>query len=137
MKRPFNYGRDCYNHPIRQPRTTREYGHAYAAWGHGEGIEGFSRPVDLDMYPEIPDSDCREMQEAGIALEILFEDGSPEPYSIHVGTEQVDRMPLDSNCDRKGQPPRWRFAVWTSAGKVLELPCRYRVVKRLPWMKKF
>lgn len=71
------------------------------------------------------------------ALEILFEDGSQEPYSIRIGTEQVDRMPLDANRDRRGQPPRWRFAVWTSAGKVLNLPCRYRLVKRLPWLKKF
>ncbi len=69
------------------------------------------------------------------ALEILFEDNSENPYVIHLVSEQVDRMPLDSDRDRHGEPPRWRFSVWTRKGKALELPCRYRIVKHLPCLK--
>ncbi len=71
------------------------------------------------------------------ALEILFEDDTANPYSIHLAGEQADRLPPASDRDRQGQPPRWKFAAWTSAGKILELPCRYRIVKRIPWLKKF
>lgn len=69
------------------------------------------------------------------ALEILFEDGSDYPYALHIVSAQVDRMPRDADRDRRDQPPRWIFAVWTRDGKELELPCRYRLVKRLPWLK--
>lgn len=69
------------------------------------------------------------------ALELLFEDETDSPYMMHISAEQVDRMPRDTDRDRHGQPPRWKFSAWTQAGKVFELPCRYRLVKYLPWMK--
>jgi hypothetical protein len=69
------------------------------------------------------------------ALEILFEDYSESPYSIHLVSEQMDRMPLDTDRDRKGTPARWKFTAWSSKEKILELPCRYRIVKKLPCLK--
>jgi hypothetical protein len=71
------------------------------------------------------------------ALEILFEDDSDNPYALHIASEQADRMPLDTDRDRKDQPPSWKFSAWTREGKTLELPCRYRLVKRIPWLKSF
>lgn len=71
------------------------------------------------------------------ALEILFEDDSESPYVIHLSGEQIDRMPLDTDSDHKGNPPRWKFSAWTQKGKVMELPCRYRLVKELPFLKKW
>jgi hypothetical protein len=71
----------------------------------------------------------------GDALEILFEDDTASPYAVHIGTEQADRLPIPADRDRPGQPPRWRFAAWTSGGKAVELPCRFRAVKRIPWMR--
>lgn len=70
-------------------------------------------------------------------VEILFEDDSDTPYIIHIGTEQIDWMPSDADQDVAGTPPRWRFAVLTKAGKVMDLPCRYRHVDHVPWMKPF
>jgi hypothetical protein len=69
------------------------------------------------------------------AMEILFEDDSDKPYAINIVSEQIDRMPLDNDRDRKGNLPRWKFAAWTKTGKILELPCRYRVVKNIPYLK--
>lgn len=69
------------------------------------------------------------------ALELLFDDHSDNPFAMHIVPEQVDRMPLDADRDRKGQAPRWTFAVYTENGKVYEAPARYRKAKRLPCMK--
>ncbi len=69
------------------------------------------------------------------AIEILFEDNSDSPYVLHIVAEQIDHMPLDADRDRRGNPPRWKFSAWTRAGKILELPCRYRIVKSLPYLK--
>lgn len=71
------------------------------------------------------------------ALEILFEDESDNPYCLHITSDQIDRMPLDSDRDRQGQPPRWTFSAHTSEGEQLTLPCRYRIVKRIPYLKPF
>src|SRR5271169_5330468 len=69
------------------------------------------------------------------AIEILYEDFTDTPFSIQMGTEQLDRLPADWDRDRKGQAPRWKFSVWTSEGKVLELPCRYRRAEAIPCLK--
>ncbi len=71
------------------------------------------------------------------ALELLFEDYSDNPFCLHIVPEQVDRMPLDSDRDRPGQPPKWTFAVYTRGGKVHEAPARYRKAKKLPYMKEW
>ena len=69
------------------------------------------------------------------ALELLFEDGTDSPYAIHMGLEQIDRLPLPRDVDREGDPPRWIFSAWTPAGRALVLPCRYRIVTHLPYLR--
>ena len=69
------------------------------------------------------------------AFEFLFEDSSGSPFTLHAGIEQCDRLPLDSDVDTIGKPPRWRCAIYTEGGKQFELPARYRVVSRLPYLK--
>ena len=62
------------------------------------------------------------------AIEVLFDDGTDNPYALHIGTEQIDRLPLDANV---GQPVM--FSVWTRGPKVqLALPALYRLSERLP-----
>jgi len=82
--------------------------------------------ISRGPWPEANQSD---------ALEILFEDDTDNPYVLKIASDQAERMPLDTDRDRPGNPPRWKFSAWTREGKVLELPCRYRLVKRIPWMK--
>ncbi len=82
--------------------------------------------ISRGPWPQIGKSD---------GLEILFEDRSDSPYSILLRRDAADHLPRDTERDQPGEPPRWRLAVWTRAGKVLELPCRYRTVKRIPCLK--
>jgi hypothetical protein len=37
----------------------------------------------------------------------------------------------------KHERAEWKFAAWTIKGKALELPCRYRIVPKIPWLKEF
>jgi hypothetical protein len=82
--------------------------------------------ISRGPWPQIGKSD---------GVEILFEDRSDSPYSILLKRDAADHLPQDAERDQPGEPPRWRFAVWTRSGKVLDLSCRYRTVKRIPWLK--
>jgi len=68
------------------------------------------------------------------AMEILFDDESDSPFSIHLGASQVDRWPLPEDAGRT-----LAFTVWilkdntpycASRGE-----CYYRTAPRLPWLK--
>lgn len=52
-------------------------------------------------------------------LDLVFEDGSPSPYSISIDRQQVDIIPHNGNNKR--------LLVYTEAGLVLELPCRVKL----------
>lgn len=65
------------------------------------------------------------------AIEVMFEDGSNNPVALHIGAEQIDRMPLDSDAGRE-----LTLAVWTKGPhKALTLPAWYRRVPKLPWLQ--
>lgn len=64
------------------------------------------------------------------ALEIMFEDGSDAPYSVHLLTEQVDRLPSAADEGRT-----FVLSIWTEGGKQAQLPAKYRRAKRLPWLR--
>lgn len=79
--------------------------------------------VSRGPYPELHLTD---------ALEILFDDGSQEPFALHLSSGAVDRMPFDSDSAQ-----RWVLTVWThrvgdTCTLALERLCRYRRVRRLP-----
>lgn len=61
------------------------------------------------------------------ALELLFEDRSDSPFTIHLGAEQTDRLIPDFQ-----QGGGFVVAVWTRAGEQMRLPGKYRRVARLP-----
>lgn len=66
------------------------------------------------------------------AFEVLFEDGSDNPYAFHLGSEQVDRL-LDPS--EHGRDIRCSVWVEGSAGepqRVVELPGHLRFSVRLP-----
>lgn len=65
-----------------------------------------------------------------MALELLWEDGSDSPYSIHMGTNQCDRLLPDS--DHGSDIP---VSVWTETGKAAEWPGRYRIAQTLPCLQ--
>lgn len=61
------------------------------------------------------------------ALELLFEDGSDSPFSIHLGAEQTDRLLPDTD-----QGGGFVIVVWTRSGEQMRLPGKYRRVASLP-----
>lgn len=62
-------------------------------------------------------------------FEILYDDYTNSPYSMHFGTEQSDRIPTES----KGE---FRFIIYKKGmEKVLDTKCYYRKVNKIPCLK--
>ena len=65
------------------------------------------------------------------AVEILFDDGTNDPFALHLAVESFDRLPLAEDVGDK-----WVLSVWTKGSvKRMERLCAYRLVPRLPWLK--
>lgn len=62
------------------------------------------------------------------SLELMFDDGSNNPFALHVEMQMSDRAIVDDGKD-------FVVAIWTRSGKKGEMPGRYRVVKKLPCLK--
>lgn len=72
--------------------------------------------------------------DAGLAdaLEVLFDDGTPDPFALHLSVQSCDRLPLDTDTASE-----WVLTVWTRPRRerphlALQRPCRYRLSPRLP-----
>jgi len=68
------------------------------------------------------------------AVEILWEDGSDNPYALHLPRESFDHLPSEPPAGRD-----WLITVWQlkegKPHKALERTCYWRRVERLPWLK--
>lgn len=69
------------------------------------------------------------------ALEILFDDETDNPFSIHIVSSQIDRMPLSDDAGWSYMFSAWTNAERESVKKVFEKDCFYRVVPNLPYLK--
>jgi hypothetical protein len=64
-------------------------------------------------------------------IEVMFEDGSSSPFCLHIDPKQQDRRWLPSN-----EGKRWRFAIYTEAGKVADFSrCFMRTRPTLPYVE--
>lgn len=66
------------------------------------------------------------------ALEMLFDDGTDEPFSLHLSPGQVDRMPLDTDSAQEWTCTVWTHLVGERCRQVLTRLAHYRRVRRLP-----
>lgn len=66
------------------------------------------------------------------ALELLFEDGTDNPFCLHLVAEQSDRMIPEGE-----QGGGFSVTAWTRGGEKLRLPGKYRVVPELPWLREW
>ena len=66
------------------------------------------------------------------ALEILFDDGTQDPYCLHLTTHACDRLPLDENQGGDWSLTAWGHLVGERPRLLLDLPCGYRRVRALP-----
>lgn len=64
------------------------------------------------------------------ALELLWEDGSDSPFSIHLVAEQCDRLIPDTD-----QGGGFVVTAWTRGGLKDRWPGRYRVVPEIPCLE--
>lgn len=70
------------------------------------------------------------------AFEILFDDGTADPFALHLSPESfAGTTPIPADAGKE-----WLLTVWTrprrgKPHKALERPCWYRVVPRIPWLK--
>jgi hypothetical protein len=68
------------------------------------------------------------------AVELLFDDHTDVPFSLHFGTEQIDRLPLQSDSGRT-----FRFIAYLNASgapqATIDAPCHFRYVSSLPCLK--
>lgn len=66
------------------------------------------------------------------AFEILFEDYTDTPYVIHLTTASADMLLQEK------QRTDLIFSVWTKGcKKVLELPCYFRRVQNIPYLREW
>jgi hypothetical protein len=61
------------------------------------------------------------------ALELMFEDNTDSPFSLHIGAEQCDRM-LPSKDEGGG----FVITAWGRNGLLASWPGKFRKVKRIP-----
>jgi hypothetical protein len=64
------------------------------------------------------------------AIEILFEDDSDSPFSIHIEAKQCDRI-----LPKQDDGIELEFKVYTREGEKLNLPAKFRMVDKLPCLK--
>ena len=69
------------------------------------------------------------------ALEILFDDGTADPFALHLQIESFDRVPTAADAGRE-----WTLSVWVRRGRgkphqVLVRPCWYRLVPQIPHLQ--
>jgi hypothetical protein len=69
----------------------------------------------------------------GDGFNLLFDDGSDDPFVLELAPAAFDRLPTAENVTGE-----WVFTAWTRPRrgdrphKALERPCRYRLSPRLP-----
>lgn len=111
-------------------------GYCYLTWNAGAArllVPDSLSPALTEMrtakYVIISRGKWREKHDRD-ALELLFEDNTDSPYSMHIVAEQSDRLLPENN-----QGGGFIVTVWTRAGKQLEFPGKYRKVSRIPCLK--
>lgn len=67
------------------------------------------------------------------AIELLWEDGSSSPFALHVGVEQVDRLPAKDDEGRTDlQCTLWVRGADGAPSCAATWPARYRRVREIP-----
>ena len=108
-------------------------GYFYLTWNAGAGrllIPEVQFPLISEMKTGNDVIISRGSLNGKDSYEILFEDYTEQPFSIHIGTDQSDRT-LPSADTKKS----FIFSVWTKDGFVKSFLAKYRMVKDLPCLE--
>jgi len=111
-------------------------GYFYLSWNAGAArllVPDLQKPVLREM------KNAREVivsrgpwpeQGGREGLELLWEDGSDEPYCIHLVAEQCDRLIPETD-----QGGGFTVIAYTRGGEKGRWPGRYRIVPEIPWLR--
>lgn len=108
----------------------------YLSWNAGAGrvlVPDSRKPMlaDLKGASEVLVSRGPWADQGGRdALELLWEDGSDNPFCLHLVAEQCDRLIPETD-----QGGGFVIAAWTRNGIQGEWPGRYRVVPEIPFLR--
>ena len=83
---------------------------------------------------EVLVSVARRPQEHRLALELMWEDHSAAPFVIHLGWQQMDRVPT-ADCGRHMAVSVWQRGFGGQPTCILDQPGRLRVVSRVPYLR--
>ncbi len=107
-------------------------GYAFASWNAG-ALRLLLPPALLRDLPDMQTGKIAVVTRGRLqghdALEIMFDDGSEEPYALHVLAQQSDRLMPDSE---HGMPIA--VAAWGPAGLLHTWRGKYRIGAELPDM---
>lgn len=73
---------------------------------------------------------------SGRGVEVLFDDGTADPFSLHLVDAMCDRIPPAEEAAKE-----WLFTAWTAPRRggpphqALQRPAWCRHVESLPWLK--
>jgi len=111
-------------------------GYFYLSWNAGAArllVPDSQKPVLREMRgaKEVivsrgpwPEKDVLE------AIEMLWEDGSDEPFHINLIAERCDRLLPETD-----QGGNFAVIAYTRGGEKARWPGRYRIVPEIPWLK--
>jgi hypothetical protein len=72
-----------------------------------------------------------EAQGGRDSIEILFDDGTDDPFSLHLDAQQLDRLPAADDAGKKAI-----FTAWLKGPTCAYVSdCFYRIVPEIPWLK--
>lgn len=82
--------------------------------------------------PQPQEDGTRRIQHPREGLELLWEDHTDSPFSIHLGAAEVDRLPARQDEGRTDL----RLLVYAEGIELVqEIPARYRRASKLPYLK--
>lgn len=91
-------------------KTSREFGYAYAEWGHTEKQDGFDGPVDVNAMlggsVDIPEGDYRAMRNAKIEPDARQYWDGYNSYFTSLGAGMMGRKGGKSRSDAKAAAAR-------------------------------
>lgn len=77
----------------------------------------------------------RRPQEQRLALELLWEDDTDTPFAVHLGPQQIDRIPAAGDDGRTIVVSVWQRGYGREPTCILSQPGRLRIVSRMPYLR--
>lgn len=87
---------------------------------------------DMQAAREVVISRGQWTQHRREGMELLFDDGSANPFAIHCFPQQFDRLPLPEYAGREAVLTVW--ANRTGPTNMLSRPAYYRIVPAIPYL---